>query len=85
MRFSAVAACLTAALAPAAALSVFNGDAPNTLGDDDHKVPGESPLELCPGDHDKDLVEIKSVNLSPNPPKAYVHDSRPFTAFTIHA
>ena len=72
MRFSAVAACLTAALAPAAALSVFNGNAPDTVSNDDLKVPGESPLELCPGEHSEDLVVIKSVDLSPNPPKACV-------------
>jgi hypothetical protein len=35
-------------------------------------VPGDSPLEFCPGDHSKDLVTIESVDLSPNPPKAYV-------------
>lgn len=72
MRFSTVAACLSAALAPAAALSVFNGKAPDVVPNEDLKIPGESPLELCPGEHDKDLVEIKSVDLLPNPPKAYV-------------
>lgn len=71
MRFSAVVACLTAGLvAPAAALSVHNGRAPDVIANDDLKVPGESPLELCPGEHGKDLVEIKSVDLAPNPPQA---------------
>ncbi|KAF4126480.1 transfer protein [Geosmithia morbida] len=70
MRFSAVVACLTASLAPAAALSIFNGKAPDALANEDLKVPGQSPLELCPGEHAKDLVEIKSVDLAPNPPRA---------------
>ena len=76
MRFSSVAACLSAALVPAAALSVFNGRAPDVVPNEDLKIPGESPLELCPGEHDKDLIEIKSVDLLPNPPQAYVA-SRP--------
>ena len=80
MKVSAVVFGLTAALAPVSAMSVWNGRAPEMLGNDDNKVPGESPLELCPGDHDKDLVQIESVDLSPNPPKAYVRpqDSRRF-------
>lgn len=69
MRFPAVAACL---LAPVAAFSVFNGNAPDAVANDDYRVPGDSPLEFCPGDHSKDLVTIESVDLSPNPPKAYV-------------
>jgi len=67
MRLTAVAACL---LAPAAALSVFNGNAPDAIANDDNKIPGDSPLQFCPGDHSKDLVTIESVDLSPNPPKA---------------
>jgi len=70
MKFSAVVFGLTAALAPVSAMSVWNGKAPDTLGNEDNKVPGESPLELCPGEHDHDLVQIESVDLSPNPPKA---------------
>lgn len=75
MRFSTVAACLTACLAPAAALSVFNGRS-DVIVNEDNKIPGESPLELCPGDHQEDLVRIDKVNLSPNPPKAYDSFSR---------
>lgn len=41
--------------------------------DDDHKIPGESPLKLCDGDHKDDILKITKVDLSPNPPKAYVH------------
>lgn len=75
MRFSTVAACLTACLAPAAALSVFNGRS-DVIVNEDNKIPGDSPLELCPGDHKDDLVRIDKVNLSPNPPKAYDFSSR---------
>jgi hypothetical protein len=71
MRFSTVAACLAACLAPAAALSIFDGNAPDLVANDDLDIPGDSPLQLCPGDHSKDLVEIERVDLSPNPPKAY--------------
>jgi hypothetical protein len=70
MRFSTVAGLLSALLVPASALSIFNGNAPDVLTDDKLKIPGESPLELCPGDHDNDLITIKSVDLTPNPPKA---------------
>lgn len=74
MRFSLLTglAGLSAFLTPALALSVQNGNAPEVLVDDDHKIPGQSPLSLCPGAHDKDLVTIKSVDLVPNPPKPYV-------------
>ncbi|UNI21909.1 Phosphatidylglycerol/phosphatidylinositol transfer protein [Purpureocillium takamizusanense] len=71
MRFSATVACLTACLASAEALSVFNGKAPNALASDDGtKVPGESPLEFCTGEHGNDIVKIEKVDLSPNPPAA---------------
>merc|ERR1712025_840533 len=57
-------------LTAVAALSVFNGNAPDAIANDDNKIPGDSPLQFCPGDHSKDLVTIESVDLSPNPPKA---------------
>lgn len=70
MRFSTVAACLSVCLAPASAMSIFNGKAPDVAVNDDLKIPGDSPLELCPGDHAADLIKIDSVDLLPNPPKA---------------
>lgn len=63
MKFSAAIGLLSICLAPATALSIL---------DDDNKIPGESPLELCQGDHSSDLITIKNVDLAPNPPKAYV-------------
>lgn len=35
---------------------------------DDLKVPGENPLYYCPGSPSDDLVVVKHVNLTPNPP-----------------
>lgn len=75
MRFSTVTACLATCLAPATALSVFNGRAPDVAVNDDLKIPGDSPLELCPGDHTADLVVIDSVDLAPNPPQPCVDRS----------
>ena len=70
MKFSLIAG-LSAFLAPAAAASIFNGFAPDVAVNEDLKIPGESPLELCPGEHKHDLITIESVDLSPNPPKPY--------------
>ncbi|POR39469.1 Phosphatidylglycerol/phosphatidylinositol transfer protein [Tolypocladium paradoxum] len=68
MRFSV--ACLSACLAPAAALSIFNGNAPDVIANEDLKIPGESPLEHCNVQHDSDIITIKRVDLVPNPPAA---------------
>lgn len=37
---------------------------------DSTKVPGQSPVELCSLSPSEDLVEIKYINLTPNPPQA---------------
>ncbi|KAI0459633.1 phosphatidylinositol transfer protein [Xylaria acuta] len=34
------------------------------------KVPGDSPLEFCDGDHEQDTVHIEQVDLLPNPPES---------------
>lgn len=70
MRFSAAAGLVTALLAPASAMSIFNGNAPDVAINEDLKIPGSSPLELCDKDHKDDLIVIKKVDLLPNPPKA---------------
>lgn len=72
MRFSLLAGFAAALVAPTSALSIQDGNAPDVIIADDNKIPGQSPLALCPGDHNKDLVTIKSVDLLPNPPKPYV-------------
>jgi len=70
MRFSAIAVALYAAVAAARGLSLFGHDQ-EIIPNDDLKIPGDSPLELCPAkDHDKDIATILSVDLSPNPPSA---------------
>ncbi|TQV93164.1 hypothetical protein V2A60_003518 [Cordyceps javanica] len=61
MKFFTALGLLSFCLTPATALSIL---------DDGTKIPGESPLELCPGDHSADLITIKNVDLAPNPPKA---------------
>jgi hypothetical protein len=38
---------------------------------EDYKVPGDNPLYFC-ADPEDDLLEIEKVDLSPNPPEAYV-------------
>lgn len=66
MKFSAVIAVLSASLAPATALF----SSPISARGDNTKVPGSSPLEFCSPNHDNDILTIKSVDLSPNPPLA---------------
>lgn len=60
------------ALAAASPQGIFaRRDAQDVLPtDDDLKIPGESPLELCPKEHEVDIIQIESVDLLPNPPQA---------------
>ncbi|RCI08537.1 hypothetical protein L249_8924 [Ophiocordyceps polyrhachis-furcata BCC 54312] len=58
MRFSTTVALLSACLAPAVAVN------------DDHVVPGGSPLRFCDGPIVKEFVDIKSVELTPKFPEA---------------
>lgn len=73
-RFSAFAMkygiAIAALLSTAQGLSFFGNDA--VTANEDLKVPGDSPLELCDKDHSDDLVDITRVDLLPNPPEAYV-------------
>lgn len=71
MRFSSFAvALLSVGLTPAAAaIFDFAGDSEAVVVNDDLKIPGESPLELCDKvDHALDTVTITRVDLAPNPP-----------------
>lgn len=72
MRVSAALCLLAAGLAPAAAATLGARGDQSVIANDDLKIPGESPLELCDQDHTEDIVRITSVDLLPNPPKAYV-------------
>lgn len=44
----------------------------NTVQDDALKVPGDNPLFHCAAPTDNDILQIESVDLSPNPPLPYV-------------
>lgn len=61
---------LTAAVVDA--LSIWTGDKQALVLDDRVIIPGASPLQHCTPDHESDLLIIEHVNLSPNPPVAYV-------------
>ncbi|KOS17953.1 Phosphatidylglycerol/phosphatidylinositol transfer protein [Escovopsis weberi] len=68
MRFTSSLLCLAACLtAPAAAASIFT---PSVFPGEDHKIPGKSPMYLCDGDHQEDILHITEVDIAPNPPKA---------------
>lgn len=64
MKFLTIASAL---LATATASSFF-GDSATTF-DDSLSVPGKNPLNHCENPKD-DILELKSVDLNPNPPKA---------------
>jgi hypothetical protein len=75
MRLSAALVALSAAVAHAGFGLNFGGN--QVTVNEDLKIPGDSPLELCPKAHDEDVITIDKVDLLPNPPKAYVqHPAR---------
>lgn len=67
---TALTPLLFSSLVVSRSLSLF-GDSPTTY-DESLKIPGDNPLEYCQASHESDLVTIDHVNLTPNPPKAYV-------------
>ncbi|KAL7933696.1 putative phosphatidylglycerol/phosphatidylinositol transfer protein precursor [Trichoderma chlorosporum] len=68
MRFSTTVAYLAAYLAaPATALAIW-GESASALTAS-LKVPGENPIEYCNANRDGNLIDIKKVDLAPNPPK----------------
>ena len=64
-------ALLSLFLSSLVASSSFFGAEQRVL-DDDLSVPGDNPLEYCQADTSKDILVIKHVNLSPNPPEKLV-------------
>ncbi|KAI0866544.1 phosphatidylinositol transfer protein [Xylaria cubensis] len=69
MRFSS-AACI-AALSAGNLVSAGSWFGTGDVSvNDAQKVPGDSPLQFCDGDHDQDTVHIEHVDLLPNPPEA---------------
>lgn len=72
MKFSSLALPAILATAVTARSTSFFGGSDVTANDDGAlKVPGENPLQHCEDPKD-DILAIKSVDLSPNPPKACV-------------
>jgi len=69
MRFSTAVFAFAAAVAPVGALGLWGAKQDSVGARDDLKIPGESPLELCPKDHDDDIIKIERVDLIPNPPE----------------
>jgi len=68
MRFVSVA-CV-AALSASNLVSAGSWFGAGDVGVKDVKrVPGDSPLEFCDSDHEKDTVHIEQVDLLPNPPE----------------
>lgn len=70
MRLSAALIALSAGVAHAGFGLGFGGS--QAVVNDDLKIPGSSPLELCPKAHDQDILTIDNVDLVPNPPQACV-------------
>ena len=56
-------------LAATTSASIFGKSIEVAPYDDDLKVPGENPLQHCQDPKD-DILDLKSVDLDPNPPKA---------------
>lgn len=74
MKFSTIfgaAALLTSATATARSLSFMGSDNQHSL-EETFPVPGDNPLLFC-AKPDKEILQIDSVDLSPNPPAAYVY------------
>ena len=70
MKFSAsILTLLLSTLVASDGLSFLGSQ--KALGDG-AAVPGDNPLTYCKKDHDDDILVIKKVNLTPNPPVKYV-------------
>jgi hypothetical protein len=79
MKLVAVAAAALLASTVSARSSLF-GSSPAVSPNDDGSlaVPGENPLQHC-ADPKDDILTIASVDLDPNPPKAYVRPPKHYT------
>lgn len=74
MKFLTLAASALLASSVSARSSIFGDDI--ATYDESYSVPGENPLMHCDDPAD-DILDLQSVDLDPNPPKAYV--SHPIT------
>jgi len=69
MRLSTLAFASLSCLVSAVLAASIAGRSQSSLSTD-NKIPGNSPLVLCPGEHGDDIVWIDQVDLDPNPPLA---------------
>lgn len=76
MRLSAALLAITAGVAQAGFGLDFGSQ---VTVNENVKIPGDSPLELCPKSHDLDILTIEKVDLAPNPPRAYVTHRAEYT------
>lgn len=83
MKLSTALIALSAGVAHAGFGLNFGGS--QVTVNDDLKIPGNSPLELCPKAHDDDILSIEKVDLVPNPPKAYVTQVQRFHSQSIRS
>lgn len=74
MKFLTVAASALLASSVSARSSLFGSSIEVAPFDEALKVPGDNPLQHCKDPKD-DILDLESVDLSPNPPKPYVQPS----------
>ena len=70
MKASAVLLAATSAVSVSAAATWMSGGNQVVINEE-WKVPGDNPLYFCADPKDY-LLDIENVDLSPNPPSAYV-------------
>ena len=71
MKVSTILLAATSAASVSAASLFSSGGGGQAVINEDWKVPGDNPLYYC-ADPKEYLLDIKNVDLSPNPPVPYV-------------
>lgn len=71
MLLTRVVPLLALTLSTSARASFFGGNNQQTLVADELAVPGKNPLKFCGPPYDY-ILDIRQVDLTPNPPEAYV-------------
>jgi hypothetical protein len=69
MLLTRVVPLLAFTLSASARSSFFGGNTQQTLNADKLQVPGENPLKFCDPPYDY-ILDIRQVDLTPNPPEA---------------
>lgn len=75
MRFSTTLLALATAVS-ANPLNTFRSEKQSLVRRDDLQIPGDNPLKYCDADRGDDIITIEKVDLSPNPPEAYVYQNQ---------